>query len=191
MSGAYETHGKRTFDVLCAGAGLIFLSPLIALVSVAVKVTSPGPALYRQTRMGAEGETFTLLKFRSMPAGTPVVSSADAADLQPTLVGRLIRRTNIDELPQLINIARGEMSTVGPRPALPTQHDLLLHRTVRGANRLRPGLTGLAQVNSYDGMSPTDKARWDEVYARQVTAINDLKIIVSTFFYLFKPPPKY
>lgn len=178
-------------DVLGATIALGALSPLMALVCVAVKSTSRGPVLYRQVRVAARQERFTLLKFRSMPIDTPLVSSDEAGQLHPTTVGRLIRRLNIDELPQLLNILRGDMSLVGPRPALPNQHDLLSHRTHRGAGSLKPGLTGLAQVNSYDGMTPQDKARWDEEYAHSVTLLNDLRVILATFRYLSKPPPQY
>lgn len=187
----YEARIKRIFDLVGAGLGLILLSPVMAITALAVKATSSGPAFYQQSRIGARNTPFTLLKFRSMPVDSPVLSSAESDTLQTTAVGRVIRRTNVDELPQLINIIRGEMSLVGPRPALPTQHDLLNYRTSSGAARLRPGLTGLAQVNSFDGMEPDDKAGWDEAYARSVTLASDLRIIASTFRYLSKPPPKY
>lgn len=191
MSGWYERRGKRLIDVVGATVSLVVLSPLMALVSLAVKGTSSGPVLYRQNRVGADQRTFTLLKFRSMPTGTPVVSSSEARALRPTAVGRLIRRSNVDELPQLVNIVRGDMSLVGPRPALLSQQDLLSRRTPMGAGRLRPGLTGLAQVNSYDGMTPGDKARWDEEYARTVTLLNDVRVVLATFRYLSNPPPQY
>lgn len=191
MNLSYEGCGKRVVDVIGASAALAALTPLMAMVSLAVRVTSPGPVLYRQTRVGADRVSFTLLKFRSMPADTPVVTSAAGANLQPTAVGQVIRRLNVDELPQLLNIIRGDMSIVGPRPALPTQVDLLEERTPHGSGRLRPGLTGLAQVNSYDGMPPAEKARWDERYSQKVSLVRDAWIIALTFRYLAKPPPKY
>lgn len=187
----YERGGKRLFDLVFSGLALAALSPVLPLCAAAIRLTSRGPAIFRQTRVGVLGEPFTLLKFRTMPVHSGDVSSADAAGLVITPIGRLLRRTNFDELPQLVNIVRGEMSVVGPRPALATQDDLLMNRTSKGAGRLRPGLTGLAQVNSYDGMTPRDKALWDEKYAQQVTLRQDINIILSTLRYLTKPPPRY
>lgn len=191
MALSYEEHGKRFVDLVGAALALVALGPLMGVIAVAVKATSRGPALYRQTRIGANESSFTLLKFRSMPVDTPVMSSADGATLQPTRVGETIRRLNVDELPQLLNIMRGDMSLVGPRPALPSQIDLLDERTPEGSGRLRPGLTGLAQVKSYDGMPAREKASWDELYARDVSLRGDITIVSSTFRYLTKPPPKY
>lgn len=191
MSLLYERRGKRLIDMAGATLALAGLSPVFAIVSLAVKLSSRGPALYSQDRIGADSRTFTLLKFRSMPVDTPVLTSAEGSGLRVTAVGTLIRRLNIDELPQLINIIRGDMSIVGPRPALPSQTDLLDERTPEGSGRLRPGLTGLAQINAYDGMPSSAKARWDELYSQDVTLRRDISIITSTFRYLTKPPPKY
>ncbi|GAB4076378.1 sugar transferase [Nostocoides australiense] len=191
MNTNYESQGKRIVDVVCSGTALIVLSPLLLAASVAVRLSSRGPIIFKQARVGAGGGKFTLLKFRTMPVNTAVVSSADAGGLAITPVGRVLRRTNVDELPQLLNILRGEMSVVGPRPALPSQADLLLYRTLEGSGRLRPGLTGLAQINSFDGMQPKEKATWDETYARRVTFRGDLAIVLATLRYLTKPPPRY
>ena len=109
----------------------------------------------------------------------------------PALRGKAADASSLDELPQLFNILRGDMSLVGPRPALPSQEDLLSHRTASGSARLRPGLTGMAQVNSFDGMSATEKAEWDEKYAERITLMRDLAIILATLRYLTKPPPRY
>lgn len=187
----YERHWKRVIDLACAGLAIIVLSPVFVLCGVAVRATSRGPAIFKQPRVGAAGDRFTLMKFRSMPVDSQAVASAEAASLRVTPVGRVLRRTNADELPQLLNILKGEMSLVGPRPALPSQHDLLSHRTEGGAGRLRPGLTGLAQVNSFDGMTARQKAEWDEMYAERITLRKDLAIIAATFRYLAKPPPRY
>jgi O-antigen biosynthesis protein WbqP len=126
-----------------------------------------------------------------MHTDSPLVASAEASEAGVTRVGRTLRRTNLDELPQLINILRGEMSIVGPRAALPSQVGLLRLREEGGAMLLRPGLTGLAQVNAYDGMDEPCKAAFDIDYARRASLRLDLLVIARTFGYLRKPPPKY
>jgi O-antigen biosynthesis protein WbqP len=183
--------GKRVLDVLLSGLAVAGLSPFLALIAVAVWLEDRGPALFRQRRVGRNDLSFELLKFRSMPVGTATVPSPDAALLRLTRVGRIIRRLNLDELPQLLNIMTGEMSIVGPRPALPSQADLLDLRRANEAIRLRPGLTGLAQVNAYDGMPVTAKAAHDGEYAQRVSLGLDLWIIFRTFAYLFRRPPVY
>jgi len=130
-------------------------------------------------------------KFRSMPVTTADIPSAQAGALRVTRVGAIIRRTNIDELPQLFNILKGEMSIVGPRPPLPSQTRLLELRAAEGALDVAPGLTGLAQIKSYDGMPETEKAAYDGQYARNVTFLNDTMIVLRTFGYLAHRPPVY
>lgn len=187
----YSSLGKRVFDVLASSAALVCLSPLMLLIAAAIRLGDRGPALFRQKRLGPGGHPFTLLKFRSMPVCTADLPSNQANGVQITPVGHLIRRTNLDELPQLVNILRGEMSVVGPRPALPSQSELTESRIFNGAVACRPGLTGLAQINSYDGMPPAQKAFWDGRYAARITFASDLRIILLTFRYLLKPPPVY
>jgi O-antigen biosynthesis protein WbqP len=126
-----------------------------------------------------------------MPSGTPAVPSAVAHGLAVTRVGRIIRRTNIDELPQLWNVMKGDMSLIGPRPALPSQTSLLEQRNAFGITRLRPGLTGLAQVNAYDGMPEREKLQWERRYAERVSFIGDVSILLRTFGYLLRRPPAY
>jgi O-antigen biosynthesis protein WbqP len=182
---------KRVIDVVGAIAALMILSPVLLIFGVLVKLTDPGPVIFRQTRIGVAGRPFTFYKFRSMPVGTGHVPSDQLGEVRLSAVGRLIRRTNIDELPQLFNILKGDMSFVGPRPPLSSQTDLLGLRDANGALRCRPGLTGLAQVSSFDGMSVERKAEFDGQYARQVTLLNDVIIVMRTFGYLLKPPPRY
>lgn len=122
---------------------------------------------------------------------TPDVPSNSAEALKITRVGRIIRRANVDELPQLLNVLRGDMSIVGPRPALPTQSDVIAFRKKSGADQIKPGLTGLAQVNAYDGMPAEAKADWDSRYSSSVSFVTDLKIILATAKYILKPPPVY
>lgn len=177
--------------MVVAGVAICVLSPVLLVTAAAVRLEDRGPALFRQLRVGRNGTPFRIFKFRSMPVNMGDVPSHEAATLTVTRVGRLIRRTNIDELPQLINVLSGEMSLVGPRPALPEQASLCALRERSGATQCRPGLTGLAQLNSYDGMPEEEKADWDAEYARQISVWGDLKIIIGTFRYLTKRPPVY
>jgi O-antigen biosynthesis protein WbqP len=156
-----------------------------------IRLEDGNRAIFRQRRVGRDGQEFTLMKFRSMPMNTSHVPSAQAASLRITRVGKVIRRLNIDELPQLFNIFRGDMSVVGPRPALASQTQLVDLRQQLGALSVRPGLTGLAQVNSYDGMPESEKAGFDGKYASRVTLWGDLRIILRTFTYLMHRPPVY
>lgn len=187
----YRRWGKRAFDLVAAAVALIALSPLLAVTALAIKLTDRGPALYISARIGRGEDVFNILKFRSMPVGTPTVASSDAATVTVTPIGRIIRRTNIDELPQLVNVVRGDMSLVGPRPALPSQRNLNALRRRNGVTRLRPGLTGLAQIKAYDNMSDEEKADWDTEYDRELSLPSDLAIIGKTITYLLKPPPTY
>jgi len=187
----YSHYFKRFFDIIIASSLLTLLSPIMLVVALAIRSEDGGPALFRQRRVGRDGKLFTIYKFRSMPVNTKQVASAAAGTLTITKVGAIIRRTNLDELPQLFNILLGDMSIVGPRPALATQIELCELRKQQGVLQLKPGLTGLAQIRSYNGMPEMEKARWDALYAKSVSLFTDLKIILSTFFYLLKPPPVY
>jgi O-antigen biosynthesis protein WbqP len=187
----YESVFKRLFDVSISLFALSLLSPVMLLTALAIRLEDGRPVLFRQVRVGREGSSFRICKFRSMPVATPSVPSAAAVKLRVTRVGAFIRRTNIDELPQLFNVLRGDMSIVGPRPGLAVQEDLMAMRRARGVDRLRPGLTGLAQVNSFDGMSDAQKVEWEALYAGRVTFAHDLIIVLRTFVYLLRPPPVY
>lgn len=191
MAMSYQHQGKRALDVAISSAALILLAPIMAIVVVAIVLESGWPALFTQDRVGVDDRVFTLLKFRSMVVGTPTMASVEAHTAKVTRVGRIIRRLNLDELPQLVNILRGEMSIVGPRPALPTQTDLRGLRREGGADKVRPGLTGLAQISSYDGMLAIDKSRYDILYAGNVSLLSDFRIILRTVSYLRKTPPLY
>lgn len=187
---AYEVTWKRVVDIVLSACALLLLSPIMAVVALAVILDDGAPALFRQRRVGRNGTEFTIVKFRSMPINTGDIPRANA-NARVTRVGRVIRRLNLDELPQLFCILNGDMSIVGPRPALPVQTELLRLRIENGAARCRPGLTGLAQVNSYDGMPESEKAAWDGTYAENISVLTDLSITVRTFAYLLKPPPVY
>lgn len=187
----YRRHLKRALDVALAAGAIVALSPVLLAVAAAIKLEGGGRVLFRQQRVGRDGRPFTLLKFRSMPENTGDLPSDQARAVTVTRVGRIIRRTNVDELPQLLNILRGDMSVVGPRPALPSQAALIACRRANGALGCTPGLTGLAQISAYDGMTAEAKAEWDGRYARDVTLARDVAIILGTFRYLTKPPPTY
>jgi len=189
----YRNRFKRLFDIVASAAALVILSPVLVATAIAIWLEDGRPVLFRQTRAGRGGVPFAMFKFRSMAVGTITVPSAalqtDAARI--TRVGKAIRRTNIDELPQLINILRGDMSIVGPRPALAAQSELTRMRLQNGALICAPGLTGLAQINAYTGMPESEKAAWDGRYISKVTLWRDLAIILRTFRYLSKHPPVY
>ncbi len=187
----YSERFKRLFDVTAAALGLLLLSPLLLLVAWLIRRSDGGPVFFRQPRVGAMGRRFVMLKFRSMPVDAPQIPSGAAGGLPVTRIGKLIRRLNIDEVPQLINVLCGEMSLIGPRPALPEQTDLLALRRQNGAWRLRPGLTGLAQVHAYDGMPTAEKAAYDGAYCARLSLFGDLKILARTLPYLLKQPPVY
>lgn len=182
---------KRIVDVVVAGAGLALSSPVLGVIAAAIWTEDRGPVFFRHQRVGQNGEPFELLKFRSMSVDTASVSSADAVDVRITRVGKVIRRLNLDEMPQLVNVLRGDMSLVGPRPALASQERLCQLRQESGVVHCRPGLTGLAQVNAYTGMPEDEKAKWDAEYARQMSLKLDAKILLRTVGYLMRPPPVY
>jgi len=161
------------------------------LISVLIKIFDTGPVFFKQIRVGQDRKEFLFYKFRSMPVNTGNLPSDKIGQLKLTWIGKFIRRSNIDELPQLFNILKGDMSVVGPRPPLPDQKELIQLRIQNGSIKIRPGLTGLAQINSFDGMSIEEKANFDAEYTLQISLFNDLKIIFNTFSYLFKPPPVY
>ena len=182
---------KRWLDVVLASSALMALIPFLAVAALVIRLEDGGPVIFRQRRVGRNGELFTLYKLRSMPIATPNVPSAAGQALRVTRVGRVIRRTNLDELPQLFNIIKGDMSLVGPRPALPTQTSLIELRQRRFVMDVRPGLTGLAQVNAYDGMPESEKVEWERRYLEKITFFGDLDIIGRTVGYLMSPPPVY
>lgn len=187
----YRLIGKRFFDIVLSVISLVFLAPFMLVVGFLIKVFDPGPIFFLQKRVGRDGKHFDFYKFRSMPVNTGDIPSDRLGAVKIGPIGRFIRRTNADELPQLINILKGDMSFVGPRPSILSQVELIELRKSSGALSCLPGLTGLAQINSYTGMTVSDKAAFDSRYAESITFSGDLKIIFSTFFYLLKPPPVY
>jgi len=175
---------KRAFDLVLAGALLIWLSPLLALCWAAVRLTSPGPALHWSERVGKDNRRFCMPKFRTMRVGTPQLAThllrEPGRDL--TLVGALLRKTSLDELPQLYSVCKGDLSLVGPRPALFNQEDLVALRTQCGVHRLVPGITGWAQVNGRDELEIPRKVALDAEYMTAHSLPFDLKIIGLTLW---------
>jgi O-antigen biosynthesis protein WbqP len=179
---------KRLFDLVLALAGiLVFALPLI-LVALLVKCSSRGPVLYWSDRVGRDNQLFSMPKFRSMRVDTPAVATHLLSDPQQYLtpVGALLRKTSLDDLPQLWSILRGDMSVVGPRPALFNQDDLIALRTQAGVHRLVPGLTGWAQVNGRDTLPIPDKVALDIEYLQRKSVWLDLRIIWMTLIKVFR-----
>ena len=187
----YQAFFKRVFDICIALACIILFFPVFVVIALAIKITDPGPIIFISIRTGRYGKPFNFYKFRSMPVNTAVVASDQLGSLQLSWLGRFLRRSNIDEFPQFWNVLIGDMSLIGPRPSLTNQYDLIELRLKSGALECRPGLTGLAQVHSFEGMSIIQKAEFDAQYAKSITSFTDVRIILKTLRYLTKPPPVY
>jgi O-antigen biosynthesis protein WbqP len=174
---------KRMFDLALAVPALLLLLVPMAVIAIWVRATSQGPAIYWSERIGQGGKKFSMPKFRTMRIDTPVVAThlMDDPDTYLTDAGRFLRRTSLDELPQLWCIVRGYMSLVGPRPALFNQGDLIALRRQAGVDSLVPGLTGWAQINGRDELPIAEKVRLDGEYLARVSFLFDLKIIFLTF----------
>ena len=179
----YRKFFKRALDILLSAAGTLVLSPLFLLISAAVKLEDHGPVFFSQQRIGTHRRPFRILKFRTMRVDTPHDTPTHLLENPEqwiTRVGRLLRKTSLDELPQILQILTGRMSVVGPRPALWNQYDLIAEREKYGANDVTPGLTGWAQVNGRDSLEIEEKARLDGEYARKLSFRLDVKIFFMT-----------
>jgi O-antigen biosynthesis protein WbqP len=173
---------KRLFDLVLSALGIIVLALPLLMVALAVKLTSPGPVLYWSDRVGRHNRKFRMPKFRSMRTDTPAVAThlLQDPDAWLTPIGAFLRKTSLDELPQLWSILAGDMSVVGPRPALFNQDDLIALRTERGVHELAPGLTGWAQVNGRDELPIPQKVALDVEYLRRRSFLFDLRIVWLT-----------
>lgn len=174
---------KRGIDICLSVAGLVVLCPLFFILMTAIKLDSRGPVLFRQKRVGIHKTYFRILKFRTMRVDTPKnmpTHMLENPDQYITRVGKFLRKTSLDELPQIINILRGEMSIVGPRPALWNQYDLIAERDKYGANDVLPGLTGWAQINGRDELEIPVKAKLDGEYVKNMSLIFDVKCFLGT-----------
>lgn len=180
---------KRIFDVSISLAVIVTLAPIFLLLCIFIKLDSPGPILFKQRRIGIGKSEFHILKFRTMKIDAPKdmpTHLLDKPDAYITRAGRFLRKTSLDELPQFINILKGEMSLIGPRPALWNQFDLIAERDKYEANDVLPGLTGLAQINGRDELPIEVKAKIDGGYVEHMSGLLDLKILVWTAVYVFR-----
>ena len=179
----YQRVFKRLIDLVLSALGLILLSPLFLILAIAIKVDDPGPVFFRQKRVGIHKSYFEILKFRTMKMDTPhdmPTHLLENPDQYITRVGRFLRKTSLDELPQIAQIFTGKMSIIGPRPALWTQYDLIAQRDRYGANDVRPGLSGWAQINGRDELPIEVKARYDGEYVESVSFLFDCKCFFGT-----------
>lgn len=179
----YKNGLKRVFDFVLALLGIIILSPILLLLAVAIKLDSKGPVIFQQKRVGQNKKYFQILKFRTMKIDTPKEMPThllNDPDFYITRVGKFLRKTSLDELPQLFNILAGDMAVIGPRPALWNQYDLITERDLYGANNVRPGLTGLAQISGRDELEISVKAKLDGKYVKNISFMMDFKCFVGT-----------
>lgn len=185
----YRNYIKRLLDLLLSAVAAIVLALPMAILAVWIKIDSPGPVFFRQRRVGIHKTHFNILKFRTMRGDTPhdvPTHLLKDANSYITKSGAFLRRTSLDELPQIYNILAGEMSVIGPRPALYNQYDLIEARDAVHANDVRPGLTGLAQVNGRDELPIDVKAKYDGEYAADITFRKDLAIFFRSITYVFQ-----
>ena len=167
----YERFGKKALDKVLSFAGLVVLAPVFAAIALAIEIDDPGPVLFKQKRVGKDKHFFEMHKFRSMKMSAPKEVPAEAIgdqDRYVTRVGRFLRKTSLDELPQLWDVFRGRMSLVGPRPVIWTTRELINERDKYSANNVKPGITGLAQINGRDRLNNTEKAELDGQYVKSL-----------------------
>ena len=180
---------KRGIDFVLALVGMIVLSPVFLVLIIAIKVDSKGPVLFKQKRVGIHKTHFQILKFRTMRIDTPKDMPTHLLkdpEQYITKVGKFLRKSSLDELPQIINILKGDMAIVGPRPALWNQYDLIEERDKYGANDIRPGLTGWAQINGRDELEIPVKAAFDGEYVKRMGPAMDLRCFFGTFISVFR-----
>ena len=185
----YRNGLKRVLDFMLSLVGLVILSPVLLIIALIIKLTSPGPVFFKQKRVGKNKTYFNILKFRTMrtdtPKDTPTHLLANP-DQYITSIGKVLRKTSLDELPQIINILKGDMSIIGPRPALWNQYDLIEERDRYGANDILPGLTGWAQINGRDELEINVKARLDGEYVERMSFLFDCKCFFGTITSVLK-----
>ncbi len=185
----YNKVFKRLIDIFLSGLGIIFLSPVFLILAIAIKIDDPGPVFFKQKRLTAHKEYFNILKFRTMKMETPKdmpTHLLENPEQYITKVGKILRKTSLDELPQLFNIFTGKMSVIGPRPCLWNQYDLIEERDRYGANDVRPGLTGWAQINGRDELPIDVKAKLDGEYVERMGLVFDIRCFIGTVFSVLK-----
>ena len=178
----YQHSFKRLLGFLLALCGLLVLWPVFLIIAIAIKIDDPGPVFFSQKRVGLHKQYFQLYKFRSMKVSTPDVPThlLEHPEQYISRVGGFLRKTSLDELPQLLNILRGDMAVIGPRPALWSQEDLIAERDKYGANDVRPGLTGWAQINGRDELTIEEKSAYDGEYVKRLSFAFDCKCFFGT-----------
>lgn len=180
---------KRFYDTLGALIGILLLSPLYLIIMILIKIESKGPILFKQKRIGRSKKHFNILKFRTMKIDTPKDTPThmlENPEQYITRMGKFLRKTSLDELPQIINILKGDMSIIGPRPALWNQYDLIEERDKYDVHKLYPGITGYAQIKGRDTLPIPDKAALDGEYFKKISLWLDIKIFIKTFISVFK-----
>ena len=180
---------KRIIDIVLSGVGIIVLSPLLLVLCIAIKLDSPGPILFKQKRVGIHKKHFMIYKFRTMRTDTPKdmpTHMLSNPEQYITRTGKFLRKTSLDELPQIFNIFKGDMSIVGPRPALWNQYDLIAERDKYGANDVLPGLTGWAQIHGRDELEIAEKAKLDGWYVEHLSFGLDVKCFFGTIAAVLK-----
>jgi len=181
---------KRLYDIAIASLVLLILSPLFLIIAIFVKITSPGPLIYKQERVGLKGECFWLYKFRTMIKDAEKYTGpvwATKNDCRVTLLGKILRRTRLDELPQIVNVLKGDMSIVGPRPERP--FFVNKHKVLQGIRlSVKPGLTGVAQIEGYYHTHPRNKLRYDYLYIKNQSLLLDAKLTLKTLLIIFTKP---
>lgn len=185
----YKSIIKRMIDFILSLAGLVILLPIFIIISIIIKCTSKGPILFKQKRIGKNKKHFNILKFRTMRIDTPKdcpTHLLENPDQYITGIGKLLRKTSLDELPQIINILKGDMSIIGPRPALWNQYDLIEERDKYKANDIYPGLTGWAQINGRDELEIDVKAKLDGEYVERISFLFDMKCFFGTITSVIK-----
>lgn len=186
----YKNYIKKLLDFMLSFLLLIILSPLFLIIAIISKIEEPkGTIFFKQERAGVDNKPFMCYKFRSMSMDAPQNASTwelENPDSFITPLGKFLRKTSLDELPQLINIVKGDMSFVGPRPVILKERELLDLRAANGSAKAKPGITGLSQISGRDNLDPATKAHTDSIYANDITFINDLKIFLKTIPKVFK-----
>lgn len=185
----YSNFFKRLIDVVLSTLGIIVLAIPMGIIALIIKITDPGPVLFKQKRVGIHKSYFNLYKFRSMKMSTPKdcpTHMLENPEQYITTIGKFLRKSSLDELPQLFNIWTGKMSVIGPRPALWNQDDLIAERDLYGANDIKPGLTGWAQINGRDELEIPVKAKLDGEYAEKMSFGFDCKCFFGTVFSVLK-----
>ncbi len=176
---------KRAIDIVLSFSAIVLLWPVLLVITILIKIDSKGPVLFKQKRIGQYKKEFYMLKIRTMRMGTPKdlpTHMFQNPDAYVTKIGRFLRKSSLDELPQIINIFKGEMSIIGPRPALWNQYDLIAERDKYGVNDFVPGLTGWAQVNGRDELPIPVKSEFDGYYTKNISFLLDVKIFFMSIF---------